>query len=116
MMAEITRSHRLGVLLVTGSTVIGAGLLYLAVAAAQVGHGTYVPAMMLFPYTMLSAVALDAITAPFAIVAVIQFPLYGILVWIGLMRNRSGAVATTLAVLHLLAAFGCYLAVPVSFQ
>jgi len=116
MMAEITQSHRLGVLLFIGSTVIGAGLLYLAVAAAAVGQGTYVPAMMLFPFTMLSTVVLDAITTPFSIVAVVQFPLYGLILWLGLIRNRAGSVAPTLAVLHLIAAFACYLAVPVSFR
>jgi len=115
-MAEITRSHRLGALLFIGSTLVGAGLLYGAVAAARVGHGTYVPAMMLFPYPMLLAAALEVGTPPLVIVAVIQFPLYGLILWIGLIRKRLGIVATTLIVVHLLAASGCWLLVPSTFR
>lgn len=115
-MAEITRSHRLGALLFIGSTLIGAGLLYVALAAARVGHGTYVPAMMAFPFATLSAAAFEGSIPPLVILAIVQFPLYGLILWIGLIRKRLGIVATTLIVLHVLAAVGGYLLVPATFR
>lgn len=52
--------------------------LLLGVGSAGAGHGDYRLAMILFPYTLLSAVIFDSITIPFIILAIIQFPLYGI--------------------------------------
>jgi hypothetical protein len=69
-------------------TAIGALSALIALAAAAGGHGSYTPAAILFPYTMLSTRFLDSITTPFVALALIQFPLYGFtVVW---MRERCG--------------------------
>lgn len=41
------------------------------------GHGTYVPAILFFPYTMLGSVATQQIQAAHMVVAALQFPAYG---------------------------------------
>ena len=56
----------------------GAVSLIISVYAAGAGHGSYIPAVLLFPYTMLTT-RVTGVISPFAIVlAAIQFPLYGI--------------------------------------
>ena len=55
---------------------VGVLSLGFAVAAAGAGHGTYIPAKLLFPFTMLAGVFGDSITLPYLIVALVQFPLY----------------------------------------
>ena len=50
-----------------------------AIASAGAGHGTYVMAKLLFPYTMLlSRLNGDIITHPLLALAFVQFPLYGL--------------------------------------
>jgi len=67
---------------------LGALSALIAVAAAAGGHGSYGPAAVLFPYTMVSTRFLDGITMPFVALALIQFPVYGFAVaW---MRERYG--------------------------
>lgn len=44
------------------------------------GHGTYIPAMGLFPFGMLGVLLQDRISLPFIIVAILQYPLYGFIV------------------------------------
>lgn len=43
------------------------------------GHGTYIPAMVLFPYGMVGTCFQDSISIPFTILGIIQFPCYGLL-------------------------------------
>jgi hypothetical protein len=59
--------------------------------------GTYVPAMMLFPFTMLSALLFHSITVPFILLAIVQFPAYGIIA--GFANSRGKVVPVALAVL-----------------
>ena len=77
--------------------------LILAIGSAGVGHGDYFWAMILFPYTMLSALVFDEITPPFILLAIIQFPLYGIMLAFAAERNRFLLSAIGLAVVHTLA-------------
>ena len=65
--------------LVVGTFVgfVGVVALGFAIAAAGAGHGTYIPAKLLFPFTMLSGVFGDSLTLPYLVVALVQFPLYG---------------------------------------
>jgi hypothetical protein len=67
------------------------------------GHGDYRLAMMLFPYTMLSALIFDSITVPFIALAIIQFPLYGVAPGYANQKERFGWVAILLGVVHGLA-------------
>ena len=75
----------------------------LAIAAAGAGHGTYLVAGLLFPFTMLSTVWTKSITAPFMILACVQFPLYGAV--IGSDRSSAGFRMRAFAIgaIHLIA-------------
>ena len=61
---------------------------FLALVSTGAGRGDYVWARILFPFTMLSALVFDAITAPFIVLGIIQFPLYGFLF------GKANALAT----------------------
>ena len=77
--------------------------LLLGVGSAGAGHGDYRLAMMLFPYTMLSTFVFDSITVPFIVLAIVQFPLYGIALGYANQRGRFLRVAILLSVVHGLA-------------
>ena len=48
--------------------------------SAGAGHGTYLPAKILFPYTMMAAIYLGISVNPALMtLAIAQFPLYGVL-------------------------------------
>jgi hypothetical protein len=55
-------------------------LLVIAVFAMGAGHGTYIPAMGLFPFGMLGILFQDRISVPFIVIAILQYPLYGFIV------------------------------------
>lgn len=82
--------------------------LLLAVASAGAGHGDYVLARVLFPYTVLLArLAGDTITAPLIGIALSQFPAYGL----ACALYRPGVWATgaaALAAAHAAAAIACF--------
>ena len=68
--------------------------------AAGGGHGSYVPAIVCFPFAMLLSIQVGAITLPFLALALAQFPFYGaVLAWAGL-RLRPGRVWLVLVPLH----------------
>jgi len=52
-------------------------LLVISVLCMGGGHGSYIPAMVLFPFGMLGTVWFDTITLPFIIMGLLQFPVYG---------------------------------------
>lgn len=74
--------------------------LLLGVGSAGAGHGDYRLAMMLFPYTMLSTAVFDSITVPFIALAIIQFPLYGVVLGYANQKGRFGWVTILLGVVH----------------
>lgn len=69
--------------------------LAVAIGAAGGGHGTYLPAKLIFPYTMLLARSGDSITSAGIAVALLQFPVYGLMV--ALARSRPGRNLSGLA-------------------
>ncbi len=87
-----------------GGAGVGLGALVFAGWLAVWGHGTYLPAMLLFPYSMGGAVALGGIGPALLVLAVVQYPVYGALV--GAVSEPSGrrAILRMLISLHLLAA------------
>src|SRR5438067_468792 len=67
--------------------------------AAGAGHGSYLPAVVLFPFTMLSTLITTTIS-PFGMaLALLQFPIYGFVIGKAPveLRLRLGAA---LAVIH----------------
>lgn len=77
--------------------------LLLGVGSAGAGHGDYRLAMMLFPYTMLSTAVFESITVPFIALAIVQFPLYGVVLGYANQKGCFGWVTILLGVVHGLA-------------
>jgi hypothetical protein len=82
-------------------------LLY-GVASGGGGHGNYLLAKLFFPFTMLSTILFGSITGLFIVVAVVQFPLYGLLIGMGNELRRVGRYATPLVVVHSAAVIACF--------
>jgi hypothetical protein len=80
---------------------VGAACLYIALTAGGAGHGTYMPAKILFPFCMLSVVFGHSITTPFVSLAFLQFPLYGLILGAVFRSSRFRSVAISLSVLHI---------------
>jgi hypothetical protein len=81
---------------------------FLAFAALSggVGHGSYIAAVILFPFAALSVIALDHFldaTVPMIFIATIQFPIYGILLWLGQGKMHDRNVILSLLALHTVA-------------
>ena len=55
-------------------------LLFVAVYTMGAGHGSYIPAMGLFPFGLLGLLLQDRISWPFIVIAIIQYPLYGLII------------------------------------
>jgi hypothetical protein len=81
--------------------------LFLAVMSAGAGHGDYIAARMLFPYSMLLILVEGSIGALSQAVGLLQFPLYGALLGWSLWRRSWGA-AILVATLHVIAAAICF--------
>lgn len=58
------------------------------IASAGMGHGDYVAATILFPVTILSMAWVGSINHLFVFVALVQWPLYGLLLSLALRRSR----------------------------
>ena len=82
------------------SLVITPIALLVGVGSAGAGHGDYRLAMILFPYTLLSTLIFNSITAPFILLAIIQFPLYGIALGHACEKGRFIPMSILLSVIH----------------
>lgn len=78
---------------------VGALAVCIAIWCAGGGHGTYIPAALLFPYTMAIAAPLGIIVWPLLGLAIVQFPGYGFLV-----GSKGRRFAGKLVVVHILCA------------
>jgi hypothetical protein len=73
----------------------------LAVASGGAGHGEYVAARLLFPYTMLLTMQTHYISLPLIIIALLQFPMYGLAIGATTRRKRTRIfVSATLGCIH----------------
>jgi hypothetical protein len=84
--------------------------LLLGFASGGAGHGDYVIARILFPFTMLAAVLLGSITAPFVLLAVAQFPIYGLVLGAANKKGRMALAPAVLVATHVIFAVGCFIA------
>ncbi|HXH93567.1 MAG TPA: hypothetical protein VNN25_18440 [Thermoanaerobaculia bacterium] len=63
------------------------------------GHGTYVPAVALFPFAMLSTrLTANVISGATITLALLQFPIYGLVTASARPTNRTRVVLTLVAV------------------
>ena len=82
--------------------------LLLAIGSAGAGHGDYFWAKVLFPFTLLSARIFDSITAPFIAVAIVQFPLYGLMLGSANVQGRLRQYSALLLLIHSLTVLACF--------
>jgi hypothetical protein len=83
--------------------------LFITVLAAGGGHGSYMPAKLLFPWSMAGTAFTASITEGLVAIAIAQFPIYGIVLdwaryagrfkWGGLVLAGAHFVALDLAFL-----------------
>lgn len=83
-------------------------LMFVCVLMAGGGHGTYLPADVLFPYSMLFVKLITrSITKPAMIGAAVQFPLYGIILIAAVMAGKQRWTLKILLLIHVLAVLWC---------
>jgi hypothetical protein len=78
-------------------------LLFLVVLAAGGGHGSYFPAKMLFPWTMMSTAATKSLAQPFIALGIAQYPLYGVILDASRATGRFKPASLALAAAHVAA-------------
>lgn len=78
--------------------------LFLAAVSAGAGHGNYLVAKILFPFTLLSTLVFNSITVPSIVLAIIQFPLYGLILGVASKQGRFRSIAMALTIVHSLVA------------
>src|SRR5215213_1263764 len=76
--------------------------LLLGIYSGGAGHGNYFLAKILFPYTMLSTFLFNSIIVPFILLAIVQFPLYGLVLAFGNERGKLFNLVVLLSILHIL--------------
>jgi uncharacterized membrane protein YqjE len=86
------------------------------IASAGAGHGNYVLAKVFFPFTMLSTILFGSIITPFIALAIVQFPLYGLLIGTANEKRRLAPYAIGLVTIHALAVVTCFLLVRENFS
>jgi hypothetical protein len=79
--------------------------LLLALFTTGAGHGIYAVVKILFPYTMISTATNEIITGPYVVLAILQFPIYGLLLALGSKsKGGFGVTAKLLGAIHICAA------------
>lgn len=66
------------------------------------GHGTYIPAIGLFPFGLISTVFFDSITIPFVVLGIIQYPTYGFIIDKARRAQKSKVVLPILIFVHII--------------
>src|SRR5262245_44329341 len=76
---------------------------------AGAGHGTYVPAKTLFPYTMLLTMVDGRISSRLIALALAQFPFYGLIIGLAAPRKQAvWIVSLVLVIIHVAAVSFCF--------
>jgi hypothetical protein len=91
------RSSLIGFVIGIGVCILG---LLVAVWATGAGHGTYLPAKILFPFAMLAGVFGHSITLFYAVLAVLQFPVYGLILGAAFRSSRFVLCVIILSLVH----------------
>ncbi|WP_157218713.1 hypothetical protein [Flavisphingomonas formosensis] len=97
----------LGILCGAGiGTLMMGPAIFAAIMSGGAGHGSYIAARALFPFSMLLTLLEGSIGPVSIAVGLLQFPLYGALIgWAVAMRTTRPAV---LIFVHLIAALACF--------
>ena len=102
----MTHAQKIGVsaAITAGVTTIAA---FVALQAMGIGHGSYVPAALLFPFALLTAFIVHHTDWILMTVALLQFPIYGVVIGRAWLRDRLPKAAIVVSILHVAAALGC---------
>lgn len=87
--------------------IIEAPAVVAAIMSAGAGHGAYVAARILFPFSMLLTLIEGAIGPIAMSVGLLQFPLYGALAG-RTMASKSATLLVVLVVAHAVAVLACF--------
>jgi len=79
-------------------------LVFVAIFFMGGGHGTYKPAMFLFPWGMINTMWQDRLSEPLAILGILQFPIYGLLIDISDFANKKSLILSLIIVFHIILA------------
>lgn len=92
-------------------------LIVIAVFLAGGGHGYFEPIIFLFPFPSISILVFDEINLGFALIALIQYPIYGLLID-KIKNNHKVMMRTGLAIIlsHTSVAIVIYIFRPEHFQ
>jgi hypothetical protein len=113
--ATLMRSSKFWIPLVL-SVIVTPLFLYLGIVSGGAGHGNYLLAKLLFPFTMLSTRVFGSIVAPFILLAIIQFPAYGFILGAANVRRTMFLPAIGLLLLHSVAVVSCFFVVGSDFS
>ena len=91
-----------------GSIAVSIAAIVLGLLSTGAGHGNYFLAKILFPYTMLSTHLNEVITAPYVMLALIQFPVYGFLAWLASLKRKALYAIIAIFIIHSAAAYLCF--------
>jgi multidrug efflux pump subunit AcrB len=84
--------------------------------SAGAGEGNYFLTKILFPFTMLSTVVFDSITDPFILLAIVQFPLYGVVLGVANIMGKLRASEVGLLSLHTIVVALCFILINKNFS
>jgi hypothetical protein len=99
-----------------GSILLTPVAFLLAVIAVGAGDGSFIPAMTIFPWGMMTTSLNDAVILPAVLAAIAQFPAYGVLLGLGARFRRLRSTALGLAAAHALAVGVAYAVVPATYH
>lgn len=77
----------------------------IATFAAGAGHGSYTPARIIFPFTMMSTVFHENIRGIYLIFGLIQFPIYGLVLAWATNTKYIRKIIIILTILHFVAVY-----------
>ena len=102
----MSHAQKIGVSVITtaGVTIVAA---FVALQAIGIGHGSYIPAALLFPFALLTAFVVHHTDWLLMTVALSQFPIYGTFLGRAWLRDRLPRAAISVTVVHVIAALGC---------
>ena len=87
-----------------------------AVASAGAGHGSYLLAKILFPFTMLSTLVFGSIIVPAIALAVLQFPFYGFILGRAKLKGSLSTRAAVLLLIHMSGVAACFILIGENFS
>ena len=100
------KSHKIGI--VTALTIVSALACFgISALSAGVGHGSYLPFAVFFPYAFLASDVFGGIGIIAAFLALAQFPSYGAVLGRAWIHDRLRPAVARLAIVHSIAAVVC---------